>query len=76
MPDAQAKGKDRNPTEPKIKGQDYEFLRWAMAESQRRKMLNGFKRWVRHQWQRARRATPAKVMRKLGLSCQPLAVGR
>ncbi|MBN1977146.1 MAG: B12-binding domain-containing radical SAM protein [Anaerolineae bacterium] len=58
----------RNPTEPKIKGQDYEFLKWAMAESQRRKPINTLKRWLRHQWQRARRATPAKVMRKLGLA--------
>jgi len=58
----------RNPTEPKIKGQDYEFLKWAMSESQRRKPINAFKRWVRHQWQRAHRATPAKVMRKLGLA--------
>lgn len=58
----------RNPTEPKIKGQDYEFLRWAMAESQRRQPLNAFRRWLRRQWSRARRATPAKVMRKLGLA--------
>jgi anaerobic magnesium-protoporphyrin IX monomethyl ester cyclase len=58
----------RNPTEPKIKGQDYEFLKWAMAESQRRKPLKALKRWVDHQWRRARRATPAKVMRKLGLA--------
>jgi anaerobic magnesium-protoporphyrin IX monomethyl ester cyclase len=58
----------RNPTEPKIKGQDYEFLQWAMAESQRRKPINTLKRWTRRQWQRARRATPAKVMRKLGLA--------
>ena len=57
----------RNPTEPKVKGQDYEFLKWAMAESQRRRPINAFRRWTRHQWQRARRATPAKVMRKLGL---------
>jgi len=57
----------RNPTEPKIKTQDYEFLKWAMEESQRRKPLNTFKRWVHHQWQRSRRATPAKVMRKMGL---------
>jgi hypothetical protein len=57
----------RNPTEPKIKGQDYEFLRWAMAESQRRKPVNALRRWAAHQWQRARRATPAKVMQKLGL---------
>lgn len=58
----------RNPTEPKIKGQDYEFLKWAMAESQNRRPTNTCKRWLRHQWQRARRATPAKVMRKLGLA--------
>jgi len=58
----------RNPTEPKIKGQDYEFLKWAMAESQRRKPINVLKRWLRHQWQRASRVTPAKVMRKLGLA--------
>jgi radical SAM superfamily enzyme YgiQ (UPF0313 family) len=55
----------RNPTEPKIKGQDYEFLKWAMAESQRRKPINALNRWAHHQWQRARRATPAKVVRKL-----------
>ena len=58
----------RNPTEPKIKGQDYEFLKWAMAESQRRKPINTLRRWMRHQWQRVQRVTPQKVMRKLGLS--------
>jgi anaerobic magnesium-protoporphyrin IX monomethyl ester cyclase len=58
----------RNPTEPKIKGQDYAFLKWAMAESHRRRPVNALKRWLRHQWQRARRATPRKVMRKLGLA--------
>jgi anaerobic magnesium-protoporphyrin IX monomethyl ester cyclase len=58
----------RNPTEPKIKGQDYEFLKWAMAESQQRRPINALKRWLRHQWQRARHATPRKVMRKLGLA--------
>jgi anaerobic magnesium-protoporphyrin IX monomethyl ester cyclase len=58
----------RNPTEPKIKGQDYDFLRWAMAESQNRKPINALKRWLRHQWQRARRATPAKIVRKLGIA--------
>jgi anaerobic magnesium-protoporphyrin IX monomethyl ester cyclase len=61
----------RNPTEPKIKGQDYAFLKWAMVESQRRKPVNAFKRWLRHQWQRARRATPEKVMQKLGLAKAP-----
>jgi len=57
----------RNPTEPKIKGQDYEFLRWAMAQSQRRKPINALKRWAGAQWQRARRVTPSKVLHKLGL---------
>ncbi len=58
----------RNPTEPKIKGTDYEFLKWAMAESQRRKPINALKRSASHWWHRARRVTPAKVMRKLGLT--------
>ncbi len=58
----------RNPTEPKIKGQDYAFLKWAMAESQRRKLLNAFKRWLHQQWRRAQRITPQKVIRKLGLT--------
>ena len=58
----------RNPTEPKIAGQDYEFLKWAMAESQRRKPLNSLRRWTSGQWQRARRVTPALVIRKLGLA--------
>jgi radical SAM superfamily enzyme YgiQ (UPF0313 family) len=57
----------RNPTEPKIKGQDYEFLKWAMAESQRRKPINAFKRWIDCQWERAKRVTPEKVAAKLGL---------
>ncbi len=61
----------RNPTEPKIKGQDYEFLTWAMAESRRRKPANSFRRWLRFQWRRARRITPAKVLRKLGLAPAP-----
>ncbi|HIE38161.1 MAG TPA: B12-binding domain-containing radical SAM protein [Anaerolineales bacterium] len=63
----------RNPTEPKIRGQDYTFLKWAMAESQRRTPWNRLKRWVHHQWARARRATPRKVLRRLGLirSAQP-----
>jgi radical SAM superfamily enzyme YgiQ (UPF0313 family) len=54
----------RNPTEPKIKGQDYEFLKWAMKESQRRKPINALKRWANEQWERAQRATPQKVVRK------------
>ncbi|MBN1953421.1 MAG: B12-binding domain-containing radical SAM protein [Anaerolineae bacterium] len=58
----------RNPTEPKIRGQDYAFLKWAMMESQRRKPLNRFRRWASYQGQRVRRLTPAKVMRRLGLA--------
>jgi len=58
----------RNPTEPKIKGQDYEFLKWAMAESQRRKPINAFKRWIAGQWERAQRITPRKVVAKLGFN--------
>ena len=58
----------RNPTEPKILGQDYDFLRWAMAESQRRAPANSLKRWTGRQWRRARRITPAKVARRLGLT--------
>ncbi len=55
----------RNPTEPKIKGQDYAFLHRAMVESQRRKPFNYFKRWIRRQWRRARRVTPARLVHKL-----------
>jgi radical SAM superfamily enzyme YgiQ (UPF0313 family) len=58
----------RNPTEPKIRGQDYDFLKWAMEESQRRRPMNILKRWLVDQWGRLTRLTPSKVMRKLGLS--------
>jgi anaerobic magnesium-protoporphyrin IX monomethyl ester cyclase len=34
----------RNPTEPKVKGQDYEFLSWALLYSQKRKPLHQFRR--------------------------------
>jgi len=37
----------RNPTEPKIKGQDYEFLKWARDYSQKRKFKNRVRRAVR-----------------------------
>jgi len=52
----------RNPTETKIKGQDPEFLNWALVESQRRKPWNAFKRWVRRNWRRY--ANPHKAWRK------------
>jgi len=53
----------RNPTEVKIKGQDYEFLQWALEESQRRKPVNLVKRNVQKLWQRY--ARPAKAVRKV-----------
>ncbi len=52
----------RNPTETKIKGQDPEFLNWALAESQRRKPWNAFNRWARRNWRRY--ASPHKAWRK------------
>ncbi len=54
----------RNPTEPKIKGHDPEFLRWALKESQRRKVRNGVKRKTRYYLRRY--ASPRKAMRKMG----------
>jgi len=53
----------RNPTEAKIKGQDYEFLRWALKESQRRIWYNALKRRLRYLWRRY--ARPKKIARKL-----------
>jgi hypothetical protein len=53
----------RNPTEAKIKGQDYEFLRWALDESQRRTRLNQFRRDARRLWKRY--ARPRKIVQKL-----------
>ena len=52
-----------NPSEPKIKGVDYTWLRWALAESQRRTLPNQTKRGARQWWQRL--AHPGKVVRKL-----------
>jgi anaerobic magnesium-protoporphyrin IX monomethyl ester cyclase len=53
----------RNPTEVKIKGQDYEFLTWALAESQRRRPVNQLRRDAQRLWNRY--AHPAKITRKL-----------
>jgi hypothetical protein len=53
----------RNPTEVKIRGQDYEFLTWALAESQRRRPLNRLRRDAQKLW--TRYARPAKIVRKL-----------
>ena len=53
----------RNPTEVKIRGQDYEFLKWALEESQRRKPVNQFRRRAVQFWHRY--ARPEKVAHKL-----------
>ena len=54
----------RNPDEAKIKGVDYEWLQWALAESQRRTLPNRLKRQGRYYWKRY--AQPKKIARKLG----------
>ncbi len=53
----------RNPDELKIKGHDPAFLQWALAESQRRKPQNAWRRQVRAGWERY--AHPRKAMRRL-----------
>jgi radical SAM superfamily enzyme YgiQ (UPF0313 family) len=53
----------RNPTELKIKGHDWEFMQWALAESQRRKPANQAKRTARRLW--ARYGDPHKYVRKV-----------
>lgn len=53
----------RNPDEAKIKGVDYEWLTWALAESQKRTLPNRIKRTVHKAWKRY--AQPKKIIRKL-----------
>jgi hypothetical protein len=53
----------RNPDEAKIKGVDYEWLKWAVAESQRRTWPNRLRRRARALWKRY--ARPDKVLHKL-----------
>jgi radical SAM superfamily enzyme YgiQ (UPF0313 family) len=53
----------RNPTELKIKGHDWEFMQWALAESQRRKPANRVRRTARRLW--ARYSDPHKYVRRL-----------
>lgn len=53
----------RNPTETKIKGQDYEFLKSALEESRRRKPVNLIKRQARDYWHHY--ARPQKAWRRL-----------
>jgi radical SAM superfamily enzyme YgiQ (UPF0313 family) len=53
----------RNPDEAKIKGVDYQWLAWALAESQRHTWPNRVKRQARYLWKRY--AQPKKIARKL-----------
>jgi radical SAM superfamily enzyme YgiQ (UPF0313 family) len=53
----------RNPTGAKIRGKDYEFLNWALVESQKRLWYNSLRRRVKYLW--GRYARPKKVVRKL-----------
>lgn len=56
-------GYSRNPTELKIKGHDPEFLRWALKESQQRKLRNRIKRGSGYLVRRY--ASPRRVFSKL-----------
>ena len=53
----------RNPTEPKIKGQDYEFLKWARDYSQKRKFKNRVRRAFKAFWEKY--TDPHRYIRKL-----------
>ncbi|MCL7451475.1 MAG: B12-binding domain-containing radical SAM protein [Anaerolineae bacterium] len=53
----------RNPWDIKIKGQDPEFLQWALEESQRRKPINAARRQTGYLW--GRYARPDKVARRV-----------
>jgi len=53
----------RNPWDIKIKGQDPDFLRWALAESQQRKPVNAARRQASYLL--GRYARPDKVVRKV-----------
>jgi hypothetical protein len=53
----------RNPTEVKIKGQDYEFLQWALQESQKRTPYKRLSRTASGLWRRY--ADPKKIVNKL-----------
>ncbi len=53
----------RNPDEAKIKGVDYEWLAWALTESQRRAWPNRVKRQARYYW--TRYGQPKKIARRL-----------
>jgi len=53
----------RNPDEAKIKGHDYQFLAWAVKESQRRKLGNSVRRWLRSNLRRY--TSPRRIARRL-----------
>jgi anaerobic magnesium-protoporphyrin IX monomethyl ester cyclase len=53
----------RNPWDVKIRGQDPDFLQWALEESQRRKPVNAARRQIRYLW--GRYARPDKVVRRI-----------
>jgi anaerobic magnesium-protoporphyrin IX monomethyl ester cyclase len=53
----------RNPWDIKIKGQDPEFLQWALEESLRRKPVNAARRQTQYLW--GRYARPDKVARRV-----------
>ncbi|MHB9032528.1 MAG: B12-binding domain-containing radical SAM protein [Anaerolineae bacterium] len=53
----------RNPDEAKIKGVDYDWLNWALQESQKRTWSNSVRRKTLRLWKRY--AQPKKVIRKL-----------
>ena len=53
----------RNPDEAKIKGIDYEWLTWALEESQRRTLRNRVRRQARYLW--GRYAHPVKAYHKI-----------
>jgi anaerobic magnesium-protoporphyrin IX monomethyl ester cyclase len=53
----------RNPTEVKIKGQDYDFLQWALQESMRRTPLNRLRRQAGYLWHRY--ADPHKIASRM-----------
>lgn len=53
----------RNPTEPKIKGQDYEFLKWARDHSQQRLFKNRVRRRAGAFW--GKYSDPVRYARKV-----------
>lgn len=67
-------GYSRNPTEPKIRGHNPEFLRWALEESQRRTLRNRVGRRTRYLW--GRYASPRKAVSKLGRMVRVSSGGR